>query len=284
MTHLIERFAEYLKSGKYNSSTVTAYRNAIFVFYNHHWNIPQSKINDDVVAKYLKELGEKKDQTEVIQAGKAIKLFYEVIFNKTLNITASGESKKEKLPEILTKEEVRQILDAAKNIKHKVMLMLTYGCGLRISDVLVVKVQDVNMEKKTLTVHHDEEPRILRLPPNTLDYLVRYFRKEKPKEYLFPSTGGSPYSARNVQLFFQSALKKTGIKKDATVHTLRHSFAVHCLEAGMDIHILQQILGHKFVNTTTTYNQLADVQLKNLRSPLEDIDLSFGEINFPFSA
>lgn len=284
MTHLIERFTEYLKTGKYNSSTIAVYRNAIFVFHNHFWNLPQSKVNDDLVGSYLIELGEKKDPAEVIQAGKAIKLFYEVIFNKKLNIKANGESKNDKLPVVLNKEEVRRIFEALKNIKHKALLLLVYNSGLKISEVLTLKVEDINFEERSITLVGDEEKpdRVLRIAPNCLDFIRRYMRKHSPKDILFPGEKGKPYSSRNVQLFFRAALKNSGVKKDATVHTLRHSYAVHSLEAGMDIHILKEILGHKFLQTTSIYNQMIDLRMAELRSPLEDIDLTVGEIKFPF--
>ncbi|SOE19510.1 Site-specific recombinase XerD [Spirosomataceae bacterium TFI 002] len=284
MTHLIERFTEYLKTGKYNSSTIAAYRNAIFVFHNHFWNLPQSKVSDDLVGTYLKDLADKKDPQEVIQAGKAIKLFYEVIFNKVLNIKATGESKNDKLPVVLNKEEVRRIFQAVKNIKHKALLLLIYNSGLRISEVLTIKVSHLNFEERNITLIGDQDKpdRTLRVAPNSLDFIRRYMRKHNPTDLLFPGEKGNPYSSRNVQLFFRAALKNSGVKKDATVHTLRHSFAVHSLEAGMDIHILQEILGHKFLQTTSLYNQMINLRMDELRSPLEDIDLSVGEIKFPF--
>lgn len=286
MTHLIERFTEYLKTGKYNTSTITAYRNAIFVFQNHYWNVPQSKITDELVGTYLKDLGDKKDQQEVIQAGKAIKLFYDVIFGRKLNIKASGKFKNNKLPEILTQEEVRLLMASVSNIKHKALLLLIYNSGLRISEALVLEVKDLDFEERTITLRGDEEKpdRTLRVAPNALDFIRRYMRKFEPKDVLFPGEKGKPYSARNVQLFFRAAIKKAQINKDATVHTLRHSYAVHSLEAGMDIHILKEILGHKFLQTTSMYNQMVNLRMSDLRSPLEDIDLAIGEIKFPFSA
>ena len=115
---------------------------------------------------------------------------------------------------------------------------------------------------------------------NVIDFIKRYFVKESPKDFLFPGEGGKPYSSRNIQLFFQSAVKKSEINKPATVHTLRHSYAVHALEAGMDIHLLQHILGHRFLQTTAIYNQVATVNTSNLRSPLQDINLKDGEFTF----
>lgn len=283
MTHLIERFTEHMKSGKYNSMTVAAYRKAIFVFYNVVRDMPQSKITDEYIGNYLMDLGEKKDKAEAIQAGKALKLFYDVIFGRKLSIKSTGEAKEQKLPEILSREEVKKIFYTVTNIKHKSLLLLIYNSGLRISEAINLKVDDLDLEKCTIKVsdkNEDGEDRVLALSPNIIDYLKRYFVKSKPENVLFPGEKGKPYSSRNVQLFFQAALKKTGIEKSATVHTLRHSYAVHALEAGMDIHLLQYILGHRFLQTTSIYNQMANVDVSKFRNPIQDINLNEGEFTF----
>ena len=282
MIHLIERFTEHLKSGKYNQTTVAAYRNAIYVYYNAVRDMPQSKITDEFIGNYLKDLGEKKDKADVIQAGKALKLFYEVIFNRKLGIKSSGETKEEKLPDILSKVEIKKIFYTVTNIKHKAVLLLIYNSGLRISEAISLRTEDLDLEKRTINIWDKKrkEKRTLAVAPNIIDFLRRYLVKEKPNEVLFPGESGTPYSARNVQLFFQAALKKAGITKMATVHTLRHSYAVHALEAGMDIHLLQQILGHSFLQTTSIYNQIANIDVSLLRSPIQDINLHEGEFNF----
>ncbi|MCR9065291.1 MAG: site-specific integrase [Cytophagales bacterium] len=283
MTHLIERFTEHLKSGKYNQQTIVAYRNAIFVFYNLVRDMPQSKITDEFIGAYLKDLTEKKDKSEAMQAGKALKLFYEVIFNRKLGIKSTGDSKEEKLPEILSKEEIKKLLYTVTNVKHKALLLLIYNSGLSISEAINLRVEDLDIENRMISIWDKErvECRRLSLAPNIIDFIKRYFVKEKPTDVLFPGEKGTPYSSRNVQLFFQSALKKAGLEeKNATVHTLRHSYAVHALEAGMDIHILQHILGHKFLQTTSVYNQLAVIDLTKLRNPIADINLLEGELNF----
>ncbi|WP_156511000.1 MULTISPECIES: phage integrase N-terminal SAM-like domain-containing protein, partial [Emticicia] len=150
MTHLIERFTEILRKGKYNTQTIAAYRNAIFVFYNHFRDLPQSKITEELIAAYLIDLGEKKggNADAALQAGKAIKLFYEVIFNRKLGIKANGESKAESLPEILTEDEVKKLISVLENLKHKALMSIIYAAGLKLSDVLNLKVTDINFNKR----------------------------------------------------------------------------------------------------------------------------------------
>jgi len=277
VTHLIERFTEILKKGKYNSQTIAAYRNAIFVFYNHFRDLPQSKITEELISNYLKELSEKKGSSSdaSTQAGKAIKLFYETIFKRKLGIKASGEMKDDTLPEILMENEVETIIRVLDNPKHKALMATIYSVGLKLSDVLNLKVNDLNLETRQILVPptKTEKGRKLRIPLKLLPILKTYMEKHKPEELLFVGEKGRPYSPRSVQLVFQQALSKAKIEKDASVHTLRHSYAVHCLERGMDIHILQEILGHRYLQTTSIYSQIAQVELTNIRSPFEDLEV-----------
>jgi integrase/recombinase XerD len=277
VTHLIERFTEVLRKGKYNSQTIAAYRNAIFVFYNHFRDLPQSKITDELISAYLKELADKKvgAADAAIQSGKAIKLFYETIFNRKLGIKASGESKVDSLPEILTEKEVTKIIEVLDNLKHKALMSIIYAAGLKLSDVLNLQVNDIDFVKKEITISasKSDKGRKLMLPNKLVPILNAYVAKYQPEDLFFGGEKGKSYSPRSVQLVFQQALAKAKINKDASVHTLRHSYAVHCLERGMDIHLLQEILGHRYLQTTAIYNQIAQVEIVNIRSPFEDLDI-----------
>lgn len=276
MTHLIERFTELLRKGKYNSQTIAAYRNAIFVFYNHFRDTPQKDITEEVISKYLIDLSEKKDENEVKQAGKAIKLFYENIFKKKLNIKNSGEMKEDNLPEILTQEEISKLIQSLDNQKHKTLLAVIYAAGLKLSDVLNLSVSDIDFVKKEIFIQptSSEKGRKVMLSEKLIPILQKYIEKYQPEGLLFTGEKGKTYSPRSVQLVFQQALSKAGIEKDASVHTLRHSFAVHLLEKGIDIHLLQEILGHKYLQTTAIYNQIAKIEVSNIRSPFEDFSIA----------
>jgi site-specific recombinase XerD len=276
VTHLIERFTEHLKKGKYNSATISAYRNAIFVFYNHFRDYPQSKITDELISNYLVNLAENKNSRyDAIQTGKAIKLFYEVIFTKTLNLTASGKIKEEANIDLFSKSELVQLFGSIKNLKHRLLLMLVYNSGLKINEVINLEVKDIDLSNHTITIGHENSKkiRVLKLSAN-LNYLINsYLLKYNPTKYFFSGSGGeSKYTSRNIQIFFQKALIEAGINKSATLNTLRHSFAVHALEMGMDVHLLQKILGHSNIQTTTHYQQYAKIKIDQAISPLENLD------------
>lgn len=277
MTHLIERFTEHLKKGKYNSATIAAYRNAIFVFYNHFRDYPQSKITDELISNYLLGLSNNKNSKyDSIQSGKAIKLFYEVIFGKKLNLKSTGKIKEELAIDILTKEELFQLFKSVKNIKHKLLLMLVYNNGLKVNEIINLETSDLDMVNNTITIRHKnpKKDRVLRLSPNLNWHIEKYLAKHQPQKVFFPGSGGvGYYSARNIQLFFQKALSDAGLDKHATLNTLRHSYAVHCLEMGLDIHILQKILGHSNIQTTTIYMQFLKINLESLKSPIEFLEL-----------
>jgi integrase/recombinase XerD len=277
VTHLIERFTELLKKGKYNSVTIAAYRNAVFVFYNHFRDMPQHKITDEVVSDYLIELANKKgDSTDAVkQAGKAIKLFFEMMLNRKLNIKSTGEMKGDTLPVILTEGEVVALLNSLENVKHKALMAIIYAAGLRLSEVLDMKMQDLDFEKNTIKISptSKEKGREVMMANSLKPILQSYFDKHNPTDLLFGGENGKSYSARSVQLVFQQALKKAHIQKDASVHTLRHSFAVHFLGRGLDIHHLQEMLGHRYLQTTAIYSQLAKVEYINFRSPMDDLKL-----------
>jgi integrase/recombinase XerD len=275
VTHLIERFTEILKKGKYNAATIAAYRKDIFVFYNHFREYPQSKITEEVIATYLTGLADNKlSKTDVIQVGRALKLFYQVIFNKTLNIKSNGNPKEETQIESFSQEEITQLFANIKNIKHKLLLLLVYNSGLKTNEIIHLEVTDVDTVNQCLHIRNKKKSRILRLSPNVNDLIRSYLLKYNPTKIFFPGSGGDGYySARNIQLFFQKILVESGIKKQATLNTLRHSFAIHSLEQGLDLHILKKIMGHNNIQTTSLYLPYANVELKNIRTPLESLEI-----------
>lgn len=186
-----------------------------------------------------------------------------------------------KLPVVLSKQEVWAMLQSAQLLKHKILIGLLYGCGLRCMEVRSVRLQDLDFDRKQLKVVQGKgrKDRYVPLSEHLIRGLIKYITAEKPKEYLFNGqpngrAGGdfdSRYSQRGVQWAVQQVAKAAGIKKEVHTHTMRHSFATHLLEDGMDIITLKGLLGHENIETTLEYLQIAQLQSQRIFSPLDTL-------------
>ena len=185
-----------------------------------------------------------------------------------INLKFAKRSKK--LPIVLSREEIKNIIEAIKNPKHKLIISLAYGAGLRISEVISLKVKDVNLEELTIHLKNakGKKDRITIFSEKIKTDLRHLIADKNPNNYLFESERGGKLTERTAQKVFENALRKAGIKKDATFHSLRHSFATHLLENGVDVRYVQELLGHQNIRTTQIYTQVTNPKLKNIRSPL----------------
>jgi len=155
------------------------------------------------------------------------------------------------------------------NIKHKLLLSLAYGAGLRVSEVMDLKVKDINLDELTIHIKHAKgnKDRITIFPDKLRSSLGNITTVKQSNDYVFESERGGKLSTRTVQKSFKNALRKGGIKRDATFHSLRHSFATHLLENGVDIRYVQELLGHSNIRTTQLYTQVTNPNLRNIKSP-----------------
>jgi len=185
-----------------------------------------------------------------------------------INLKFAKRSKK--LPIVLSREEIRNIIDSIRNLKHKLIISLAYGAGLRISEVVNLKVKDVNLEELTIHLKNakGKKDRITIFPEKIRSNLKSLIIGKKSDDYLFESERGGKLTERTAQKVFENALRRAGIKKDATFHSLRHSFATHLLENGVDIRYVQELLGDRNIRTTQVYTQVTNPKLKNIKSPL----------------
>jgi integrase/recombinase XerD len=181
------------------------------------------------------------------------------------------------LPKILGEQELTRLFNAITNKKHKAILFMAYSAGLRVSEVVNMKLQDIDSDRMQLFIEKSKgkKDRYVTLSPILLDVLRNYIKlcKPRPKVYLFEGQGdpGTQYSARSAQKIFQLARLKAGIKKEVSFHCMRHSFATHILEKGVDIRYIKDILGHFSIKTTERYLHVKKEQLINIPSPLDDI-------------
>lgn len=198
--------------------------------------------------------------------------FYKEIFQRNVNLKHLYPQRKEnRLPKFLTKSEVKKVLEATLNIKHKAILTTIYSCGLRLSELIELKISDIKTEENILLVRQGKgnKDRVVTLSSKLIELLREYYKMYKPKVYLFEGSRGGKYSKRSVQQIMKYSVEKSGINSPATVHSLRHSYATHLLESGIDIRIIKELLGHSNIKTTEIYTHITDVNKNKIKSPLD---------------
>jgi len=173
----------------------------------------------------------------------------------------------------MSKNEIAKIFAHVVNLKHLVMLKLCYGMGLRVSEVVNLKIADIDSQRMIVHVEaaKGKRDRCVSLPSSILDELRNYYRAYRPKKYLFEGQNGGQYAIRSVQAVFKNAMQKARINKSVGIHGLRHSYATHLLECGTDMYFIQKLLGHKDIKTTEVYAKVSNRQLNNIKSPLDDL-------------
>ncbi|UCS95885.1 site-specific integrase [Echinicola marina] len=273
----IEAFQDWMKNKRYSESTVKTYRGSLEIFFRFLENKPLSEIKNEDLEKFTKDyiIDRQYSVSYQSQVINAIKLFFNIKQNRKLDPeVVSRPRKPSKLPNVLSKEEVKRILEAHKNIKHRTMLSIIYACGLRRSEVLHLKISDVDSKRGLLIVRQSKgkKDRVVPLSDKTIALLREYYKYERPQYFLFEGKKlNSKYSSGSLQKILKSALGKSGIKKPVTLHWLRHSFATHLLENGTDLRYIQEILGHNSSRTTEIYTHVTDNSIRKIKSPFDDL-------------
>jgi site-specific recombinase XerD len=200
----------------------------------------------------------------------AIKFYYREVTRANQKIEIQSAKKKKSLPVVLSRDEIEKILNQLKNVKHKLLLSLSYGAGLRVSEIVSLKIEDIDLNE--LIVHikqaKGQKDRISILPEKLVNGLRNLIFGKSIGDFIFTSERGGKLTVRTAQKIFENAFKKSEIKKEATFHSLRHSFATHLLENGVDVRYVQELLGHQNIRTTQLYTHVTNLKLKNIKSPL----------------
>lgn len=272
----IEKCIEWMQSKRYSNSTVDSYSKALSVFFLYYSSKNLHTItNDDVLSfnsNYI--LKRKLSATYQSQFINALKLFYQLVNDKKINIDKLVRPAKPfQLPKVLSESEVTDIINAAPNLKHKSILSLIYSAGLRRSEVLNLKKIDVDSKRMVILIRHAKgmKDRNVPLSPVILEMLRTYYKKYKPKEYLFEGQYGGQYSERSLNKLFKNAAAIGGIKKSVNLHMLRHSYATHLLECGTNLRHIQELLGHRSPKTTQIYTHVSREQLGKITSPFDKL-------------
>ncbi len=273
----IEAFRRWLKSKRYSDNTIKTYCEALktFLYYFSEKSFKDVNNQDFISFNNNYILKNKLSNSYQNQVVNAIKLFFKTIERINLEIDIIHRPKREKtLPNVLSKEDVKSILDAHYNIKHKVMLSLIYSCGLRCGELLNLKPDDIDSKRNIVLIKQSKgkKDRIVPLSIKILEMLRDYYSVYKPSNYLFEGQNkGQPYDARSLQLVLKQALQKTNIKKPVTLHWLRHSYATHLLESGTDLRYIQELLGHNSSKTTEIYTHVSTKSIQQIKSPFDDL-------------
>jgi len=210
------------------------------------------------------------------QSINAIKFYYERVLGGKRKVYMIDRPREESyLPEVLNTEEITAILNATENLKHKALLMTIYSSGLRIGEAINLKIKDIDSQRMQIRVEQGKgkKDRYTLLGIKTLEILRKYVIQYKPKEWLFEGAKGEQYAPRSIQEILKKSVAKTNIKKRVTVHTLRHSFATHLLEAGTDLRYIQSLLGHANSKTTEIYTHITTKGFDQIKSPLDNLEI-----------
>jgi len=274
---LQEKLRFWMKSRRYSDSTIKTYMDVLRVFFNYFPDKRTDEITNQDIIVFNNEYILKNELSASYQNQlvNAIKLFYKVVQNKHIEIEKVHRPKKPKLlPNVLSKEEIKMILDAHGNLKHRSMLRLIYACGLRRSELLNLKPQDIDSKRGILLIRQGKgkKDRIAPIPDNLVTQLRDYYKAYRPTVWLFEGQKkGTPYSAKSLENVLKQAVLKVGIKKPVSLHWLRHSYATHLLESGTDLRFIQELLGHKSSRTTEIYTHVSTKSLQKIKSPFEDL-------------
>ena len=204
----------------------------------------------------------------------AVKFYFEKVLHKDKMFFDIPRPKKPLLlPKALNTTEILKLINAAENPKHKLILQLCYGMGLRVSEIVNIKMEHIDSKTMKVLIERGKgkKDRYVNLPHSILNDLRIYYKSFLPKDYLFEGQYGGKYAIRSAQSVFKTAMNKAGITKKVGIHSLRHSYATHLLEFGTDITLIQKLLGHNDIKTTLQYTHVADKTIANVRSPLDKL-------------
>lgn len=272
-----EEFLLKLNELRYSQQTIKTYKNALEEFINYYHKYDINSIDESKITAFLRYLViERKVSTSYQnQAINAIKFYYERVLGGQRKVYSVDRPRKEKtIPTVLNEKEVIGLLNSIENIKHKAILITIYSAGLRISELLQLKLKDIDSERMQIRVAQSKgkKDRYTILSNKVLAVLRQYFKQYQPKVWLFEGQFGEQYSARSIQAILAMAVAKAGIKKKVTVHTLRHSFATHLLENGTDLRYIQSLLGHESSKTTEIYTHITTKGFDQIISPFDKLD------------
>jgi integrase/recombinase XerD len=270
-------FRSWLQSRRYSENTIKVYVDAVKVFLSFYPDRAENSFTPaDLVCfnnDYILKHGYSNSYQNQIVNG--LKLFFQTVGGINIDTNQLHRPKREhKLPFVLNKREVKLILEAPVNLKHRTMLAVIYSCGLRRGEVLRLKAEHIDSVRNVIMIRQAKgrKDRIVPLSPKVLALLREYYKVYRPLNWLFEGQKrGEPYDERSLQQVLRNAVNRAGINKPVTLHWLRHSYATHLLESGTDLRYIQELLGHSSSRTTEIYTHVSNTALRNITSPFDNL-------------
>lgn len=275
----IEQLATWMRHKHYSEGTIKVYTDCVRVFFQQQPDKdPKTLTREDFIMFCKKHILDRAlSFTYQNQFVNALKLFLYKVHGVSVNTDFLERPRREsKLPNVLSKEEVQQILHNTTNPKHKLMLSIAYGCGLRVGEVLNLRPQDIDRVRRCIHIKLAKgfKDRVVPLPSLVENQLDPYLKSYSPKTWLFEGdTSGVQYSERSLQQVLKKTVYLSSIGKPVTMHWLRHSYATHLMESGVDTRYIQVLLGHKSIKTTEIYTHVSTHKINHITSPLDSLSL-----------
>ena len=269
MDSQIQRLDDELRLRRYSPKTRKSYVRCVTAYFDFAKE-KANQVDVGLIRTFLLQKEEKGDSSQTINLYlNAIKFYYRDVLKSSEKIDIRFAKRTKRLPVVLSKEEIEKILSTIANGKHYLLIALAYSAGLRVSEAINLRVRDLQPDELMLTIRQGKgnKDRVTIFSEKLKNKIISMVAGREGDEYVFASERGGKLTERTAQLVFQRALQKAGIKKSATFHSLRHSFATHLLENGTDVRYVQELLGHQNIRTTQIYTQVTNPSLKRIKSP-----------------
>lgn len=273
----LKSFVQMLQLKAYSKSTIITYRNEFIQLLKLLKEKPVEALTVEDLKRYMSYVLVKERISENTAHSRlnALKFYFEQVLGREKFFWEIPRPKKvQKLPKVISEEKILEGLLNVENLKHKTLLLLAYSAGMRVSEVVQLKITDINSDRMQVSINHTKgkKDRVVTLSKSILPFLRQYYKKYKPVDWLFEGLNSNEhYSARSAQQVFKDAYKKLGLPAQISFHSLRHSYATHLLESGTDISYIQKLLGHNDIKTTLRYTQISKKDIGQIESPLDRV-------------
>jgi integrase/recombinase XerD len=272
----LQAYLDLIRLLNYSENTLKNYRNWFIFFLKHFPDKKPSSISKKEIMDFLVSFSKSKQwsATSQNQLINSIKFFYERILKWPKELYDLPRAQKPfQLPAVFAESEILAIIRACDNLKHKTILCLAYAGGLRVSEIINLKIEDIDSKRMVINLRQakGKKDRIVMLSEKLLVMLREYYLKYKPRVWMFEGQNKVQYSSRSIQVVLQQAKERAGIKKKGSIHAFRHSFATHLLEGGTDILSIKELLGHNSLRTTMTYTHVSNKTIRKIQSPFDKL-------------